>query len=130
MNISVINTDEFKNYIFYLRIFNSIIYSCFFIPIILYVIYSINVMNNLKECFAYMLCSLLLYGIPAITIVGYINDELIDNSKIENAITLLLTIIFSPSIILLEPIFILCYYLKNGKKYKLNKLYKMIQEIE
>ena len=130
MNISVINTNEFKNYIFYLRIFNSIIYSCFFIPIILYVIYSINVMNNLKECFAYMLCSLLLYGIPAITIVGYINDELIDNSKIENAITLLLTIIFSPSIILLEPIFILCYYLKNGKKYKLNKLYKMIQEIE
>lgn len=123
MRISIFKTKRFLELLFYVRTLNAIIFSSILLPIILYFTVP-GVLTDFKSIAQVIMLSLMVFGIPIISIVGMINDD--DNKH--TFIKTVTTVIFSPTIIVVEPIFRLIYHVGFNRKYRREELYKMIEE--
>ena len=123
MRISIFKTERFQELLFYVRTLNAIVFSLILLPIILYFT-APGVFTYYKTIAQVVMLSLMVFGIPIITVVGMINDNNIKSTFIKTATT----VIFSPTIIVVEPIFRLIYHIGFNRKYRREELYKMIEE--
>lgn len=123
MRISIFKTERFQELLFYVRTLNAIVFSSILLPIILYFT-TPGVFTDYKTIAQVVMLSLMVFGIPIISIVAMINDNNIKSTFIKTVTT----VIFSPTIIVVEPIFRLIYHIGFNRKYRREKLYKMIEE--
>ena len=95
------------------------------LPLVL-LIFDDGVIRTACDFFKYGLLGMLFPGWCIPLIVGTVNDTSFTCGKTVKSI---ITVIFSPTIIIIEPLFMIIYYVLYNKKYKRNILYKMIGEL-
>ena len=125
MSISVFNTTKFEDVLTSVRIVNSMVLAVFILPLIL-LIFDDGVIRTVGDFFAFGLLGLLFPGWCIPCVVGTVHDVDYEFGK---TVKLIITIIFSPTIIIVEPLFRLIYYVMYNKKYKRGILYKMVGEL-
>lgn len=125
MSISVFNTKKFEDVLTNVRIVNSMILAVFIVPLIL-LIFDDGVIRTVGDFFAFGSLGLLFPGCCILCVVGTVHDA---NCEFGKTVKLIITIIFSPTIIIVEPLFRLIYYVMYNKKYKRSILYKMVGEL-
>ena len=86
----------------------------------------VSVIRTACDFFKYGLLGLLFPGWCIPLVVGTVNDVDFPGGKTAK---LIITVVFSPTIIIIEPLFRLIYYVMYNKKYKRNILYKMVGEL-
>lgn len=123
MRISIFKTKRFQELLFYVRTWNAVIFSLILLPTILYFT-APGVFTDCKTIAQIVMLSLIMFGIPIVFVVAMINDNDIKHAFIKTATT----VIFSPTIIVVEPIFRLIYHIGFNRKYRREELYKMIEE--
>ena len=125
MSISVFNTKKFEDVLTNVRIVNSMILAVIILPLVL-LIFDDGVIRTVGDFFAYGLLGLLFPGWCIPCVIGTIHDSDYEFGKTARFI---ITVIFSPTIIIVEPLFRLIYYVMYNKKYKRKILYKMVGEL-
>lgn len=128
MSISIFNTKKFKDSLFYVRTFNSVVVAMALLPFLMYYVAECP-MQGVCEFLCLLVLSVILFGIPVIGIVAALND--CDSSRGTYTIsTIVLTILLSPTIIIVEPIYRLIYKCLYGRAYKRKELYRMVGEFK
>ena len=125
MSISVFNTKKFEDILTNVRIVNSMILAVIILPLIL-LIFDDGVIRTVSDFFAYGLLGMLFPGCCIPLVVGTVHDADYEFGKTAK---LIIAIICSPTIIIVEPLFRLIYYVMYNKKYKRSILYKMVGEL-
>lgn len=125
MSISVFNTKKFEDVLTNVRIVNSMILAVIILPIVL-LIFDDGVIRTVGDFLKYGLLGAFFSGWCIPLVVGTVNDAAYEFGKTARFI---ITVIFSPTIIIVEPLFRLIYYVMYNKKYKRSILYKMVGEL-
>ena len=94
MSISVFNTKKFKENLFYVRTFNAIVAAMTLLPFLMYYCAECQI-QGVGEFLCMLGLSLMIFGIPIIGIVAFIND--IPN-QVNNAVRIIITILLSTAL--------------------------------
>ena len=125
MSISVFNTKKFEDVLTNVRVVNSMVLAVVILPLAL-LIFDDGVIRTVGDFFAYGLLGLLFPGWCIPLIVGTVHDADYEFCKTAK---LIIAVILSPTIIIVEPLFRLIYYVMYNKKYKRKVLYKMVGDL-
>jgi hypothetical protein len=125
MSISVFNTKKFEDVLTNVRVVNSMVLAVVILPLIL-MIFDSGVIRTVGDFFAYGFVGTLFPGWCIPLVVGTVHD---DDYEFGKTVKLIIAVIFSPTIIIVEPLFRLIYYIMYNKKYKRSILYKMVGEL-
>ena len=128
MSISVFNTKKFKDSLFYVRTFNSVTIAMALLPFLMYYVAECPI-QCVSEFLCMLVLSVILFGIPIIGIVAALNDYNSSNGSYDTT-TIIITILLSPTIIIVEPIYRLIYKCLYGRAYKRQELYRMVGEFK
>lgn len=124
MKISVFNTDEYKGYRFLVRLLNSIVFCGLALPIFLYCTDAI-IFNSFDEFLLVSILSIMLLAVPCVGITVAINEE----CKGYYMTRFIGSVICAPTLIIVEPIMKIMYYIVRHKSYKRRVLYKLINSL-
>ena len=126
MSISVFNTKKFKENLFYVRSLNAVVVAMILLPVLIYFCAECPI-QGVGEFLCMLGLSLMIFGIPIIGIVAFINDT---PSPANNTVRIILSILLAPTIIVVEPIYRLIYKCLYGRAYKRQELYRMVGEFK
>lgn len=124
MKITVFNTDEYKGYRFLVRLLNSIVFCGLALPIFLYCTDAI-IFNSFDEFLLVSILSIMLLAVPCVGITVAINEE----CKGYYMTRFIGSVICAPTLIIVEPIMKIMYYIVRHKSYKHRVLYKLINSL-
>jgi hypothetical protein len=126
MSISVFNTKKFKENLFYVRSLNAVVVAMILLPVLIYFCAECPI-QGIGEFLCMLGLSLMIFGIPIIGIVAFINDT---TGPTNSTVRIILSILLAPTIIIVEPIYRLIYKCLYGRAYKRQELYRMVGEFK